>query len=80
MDATLQALLSSGKALLTDTKQRKPTPGTKKPSKHTIAEAAAITETDPHRLFVRKVIDEKPSKDKIVEEIMKFVKAAEAAL
>jgi len=83
MDATLQALLSSGKSLLVDTKQRRPAPakeGKAAKSKHTIAEAAGVTETDPHRLFVRKVIDEKPSKDKIVEEIMKFVKAAEAAL
>ena len=81
MDATLQALMSSGRSLLVDTKQRKPAPG-KLPtkSKFTIAEAAADTESDPHRLFIRKVIHEKYPKDKIVEEFKKFIKAAEEAL
>ncbi len=81
MDATLQALMSSGKSLLLDTKQRKATPGSvAAKSKHTIAGAAAVTETDPHRLFIRKVIDEKPSKTDIVEHMKKFIKEAEDAL
>ena len=82
MDSTLQALLSSGKALLLDTKQRKmpPTQGKPKPSRHTIAEAAGVVETDPHRIFIRKATDEKPSKEKMVEEFKQFIKAAEDAL
>lgn len=81
MDATLQALMSSGKSLLMDTKQRKVTPGAKpKPSRHTIAEAAGVVESDPHRLFIRKAIDEKLPKDKMVEEFKKFIKQAEDML
>lgn len=79
----IQALLSSGKSLLLDTKQRKPAPaapGKVRASKHTIAEAAAIVESDPHKLFIRKAVDEKPSKEKMVEEIKKFIKMAEDAL
>ena len=79
----IQALLKSGKSLLVDTKQRKAAPaapGKAKPSRHTIAEAAGVVETDPHKLFIRKAIDEKPSREKMVEEIKKFIKAAEDQL
>lgn len=81
MDATLEALLKRGCVVLTDTKQRKaPAPEAGKPrkSRHTIAEAAAgQLETDPHKIFIRKAIDEKPSKADIVDEIKKFIKEAE---
>ena len=79
----IQALLSSGKSLLLDTKQRKATPakpGKVQKSKHTLAEAAGVVETDPHKLFIRKAIDEKPSREKVVDEIKKFIKVAEELL
>jgi hypothetical protein len=79
----LQALLSSGKTLLADTKQRKPPPakpGKVQASKHTIAEAAGVFENDPHKLFIRRAIDEKPPRDKMVDEIKKFIKTAEELL
>ena len=79
----IQALMASGKAILMDSKQRKAAPaapGKTKQSKHTIAEAAGFIETDPHKLFIRKAIDEKPGREKMVEEIKKFIKAAEDCL
>ena len=82
MDSTLKALFESGKVILTDTKQRKPVaadPAKPRKSRHTIAEAAAAQmETDPHKIFIRRAIDEKPSKAEIVDEIKKFIKHAEA--
>ena len=77
MDAALKALQESGKRLLVDTKQRK-TSGPKKPnpSKDLIEPA----ETDPYRVFVRRVIAERPGKQEILKDIQRFIKVAEDAL
>jgi len=76
-DSTLKAMIDSGKRLLVDTKQRR-TAGPKKPnpSKDLIEPA----ETDPYRVFVRRVIAERPGKTEILKDIQRFIKAAEDAL
>lgn len=77
MDATLKGMLDAGKRLLVDTKQKR-TAGPKKPnpSKDLVEPA----ETDPYRIFTRRVIAERPKKDEILKDIHRFIKAAEDAL
>lgn len=77
MDATLKALMESGRRLLVDTKQKK-TAGPKKPnpSKDLVEPA----ETDPYRAFTRRVISERPKKEEILKDIHRFIKSAEDAL
>jgi hypothetical protein len=72
-----KAFQESGRRLLVDTKQRK-AKGAKKPdpSKDLIAPA----ETDPYRVFVRRVVSERPGKAEIVKDIERFIKAAEELL
>lgn len=76
-DSTLKNMIESGRRLLVDTKQRKTT-GPKKPnpSKDLIEPA----ETDPYRVFVRRVIAERPGKTEMLKDIHRFIKAAEDAL
>ena len=77
MDSTLKAFVESGRRLLVDTKQRKAA-GAKKPnpSKDLIEPA----ETDPYRVFVRRVIAERPGKAEMLKDIQRFIKAAEDLL
>ena len=77
MDSTLKTMMEAGKRLLVDTKQRR-TAGAKKPnpSKDLIEPA----ETDPYRVFVRRVIAERPGKAEILKDIHRFIKVAEDAL
>ena len=78
--AALKAIFDTGRTLLTDTKQvRKAAPvkGKKGPA---TKDLAALPETDPFKIFVRKCVDEKRKKSEIVEDIKKFIKVAEDAL
>jgi len=78
MDATFKEFLASGKALLTDTKTpRKIAPKTQKMK---AAGLNAPPETDPFKIFVKKVIDAKPGKKDMVKEFKRFIEGAEAAL
>lgn len=78
MDATLKAFLSSGKALLADTKTpRKVAPKTQKLKKEALG---GPPETDPYRVFIKRVIDSKPGKKDMVKEFKMFIEGAEAAL
>lgn len=77
MDATLRALQESGKRLLVDTKQRR-TAGPKKPNP--AKDLIEPAETDPYRVFVRRVIAERPGKAEMLKDIHRFIKMAEDAL
>ena len=80
MDGTLKAMLDSGKRLLVDTKQRKPThTGAKKPnpSKDLMP---TPDDGDPYKMFVKRVIADRPKKDEILKDIHRFIKVAEDAL
>jgi hypothetical protein len=75
MEGFLREFFSSGKRLLDDTKQVK----ISNPKKRT-GEMNPVAETDPHRLFVRRTIAEKPKKADLVKDIQKFIAGAEAEL
>ena len=69
MDGFLNKILSSGRTLLADTKAPK---RTKKP-----LPSVTPTDEDPHKVFVRRTIEEKPKAKEVVEEIKKFIKSEE---
>ena len=68
-DAVLNHYLNSGRHLLMDTKM--PRKIGAKPKK------IDDPESDPHKIFVRRCVAEKPKKKDIVDDIKKFIKAAE---
>lgn len=78
MSDFLQQLFSSGRKIVNDSKA--PRPQHKKKDPPTIEKAAADVETDPHRIFVKRMINEKPKSADVVKEIQKFISAAEAEL
>jgi hypothetical protein len=74
MSSLLKDLLSSGRKILVDTKQP---PVTKKVTGSTIH---TPVEADPHKVFVKRTIAEKPKKADVVEDMKRFCKQAEDAL
>lgn len=74
----MDKFFESGKKLLSDTKQPKKS-GVKK-GKTTIEEISGQVETDPHRIFVKRCVSEKPKKVEIVKDIKRFIEVAEAQL
>lgn len=79
MDTILKDFLSSGKALVADTKKPK-LKVMNKNEKATKAELMGQTEQDPHRILIRRVIKEKPPKKELIEQFQRFIEAAEACL
>ena len=82
MSDFLKEFLTSGKKLLTDTKtpkQLKTVASSKgKPSRP--AAAGSIPDTDPHKVFVKRAIQEKLKKEEIVKQIQKFCDEEDAKL
>jgi len=82
MSDYLKDLLASGKKILADTKQPRKTPtattsdGKKKP----VPPMNTPTESDPHKNFVKRTIQEKPKPKALVEEMKRFIESAEAEL
>ena len=74
MDATYKAFLDSGRHLLSDTKI--PRLSNKKPGRP----MTSVEESDPHKVFTKYAIDNRPKKSELVDDIKKFIKAAEADL
>ena len=77
MDSILKDFLSSGRALVSDTK--KPVvklPKSDKKGKQSMSD----TETDPHKVFIRRIIKEKPPKKEVIEQFQRFIDSAEACL
>lgn len=68
----LNQFLKSGKTLITDTKLK----GAIKPKERAKPEELG----DPHKVFVRRTIQEKPKKSDIIEEFKKFIVIEEAKL
>ena len=71
MDAQFKQFLESGKKMISDTK----TPKVKQTKNQPSRMDAEIG--DPHQVFVKRCIQERPSKKDIVEEFMKFITIAE---
>ena len=79
MDATLKSLMDSGRRILADTKAPKK-PEKKKQVSREEALGQGPPETDPHRVFVKRTINEKPKKAEVVKDIERFIKMAESEL
>ena len=77
MSDYFKEFLASGRSLLTDTKTPRKMAAKSRPIKK---EHMGLTETDPYKAFIKKVIDEKPPKKELVKEFKRFCDAAEEAL
>jgi hypothetical protein len=75
MDGTYREFLSSGRALITDTKTAKVKSESVKKAKSGFDTPPA--DKDPHKTLIRRCIDDKIKKSDIVEEFKKFIEAAE---
>jgi translation elongation factor EF-1alpha len=77
MDNTYRDFMQSGKALITDTKTPKvKAKSVKGPDKGT----DVIVSGDPHKVLIKRCIDEKIKKSDVIEEFMKFIIQAESEL
>jgi hypothetical protein len=77
----INAFFKSGKSLLADTKAPKPTTTAGEKKRATkAAEMSGPGMDDPHAVFVRRVVTEKPKPKDVVEQLKRFITAAEAAL
>jgi hypothetical protein len=80
-DATFQHFLESGKSLLTTTMQpRKADVKSVKKEKGPTTAVQSPVSDDPHKVFVRKCVGEKPKKAEVVEMMRRFIDSAEADL
>jgi hypothetical protein len=75
MDGAYSEFLKSGRGLITDTK-------TAKVKSESVKKAKAgfdtpPTEKDPHRVLIRRCIDDKIKKSDVIEEFKKFIEQAE---
>lgn len=78
MDGTYKDFVSSGRALITDTKTPKVKSQSVKQSK--VGLEAPVEERDPHRVLIKRCINDRIKKSDVIEEFKKFIVAAEAAL
>ena len=76
-DSVLNAFLPSGRHLLIDTKAPRKS---HKKEKVTKEELMGDMETDPHKIFRKRCIAEKPKKAEVVADIKRFIEAAEKDL
>lgn len=79
MDSNYRDFVSSGRALITDTKTPKVKSASVKAPKNAI-DAVPVGSQDPHRVLIKRCIDDKIKKSEVVEEFKKFIQAAEEAL
>lgn len=78
MDGNFKDFVQSGRSLITDTKTPKVKSQSVKQNK--VGLEAPVTEKDPHRVLIRRCIDDRIKKSEVIEEFKKFIVAAEAAL
>ena len=81
IDETFKNFLQSGRTILRDTKMPRKIPANvakKGKEAHQLKESPVSD--DPHKVFVRKVVTEKPKKKDILEQIKRFIVAAEENL
>lgn len=75
MDGTYSEFMKSGRALITDTKTLKVKSESVK--KAATGFATPPADKDPHKVLIRRCIDDKIKKSDIVEEFKKFIEQAE---
>ena len=78
MDSSFKDFLSSGKRMITDTKQPKPKTSSVPAKKK--SEALEGDETDPHKRFVKYCVKNRPDSKEIIKEFEKFIEIEEAKL
>jgi hypothetical protein len=78
MDGILKNFMESGRKLVDDTKQRRPVEG--KQAKGPTKPLGTPAESCPHKIFIRRVIEEKPKRIEVVALMKKFIERAEEAL
>lgn len=76
MSQYLKDILSSGRRILDDTKGL-PHKEAKPPKPSSLSNPP---ETDPHKVFIKRTIQERPKKADVVDEFKKFIKQAEECL
>ena len=78
----LKSVLSTGARILSDTKtpRKNPESADSKPGKLPNPAAGSPLERDPHKVFVKRAIKERPKKADIVEEVQKFCDEEDAKL
>lgn len=79
MSSYLKDVLSSGRKILGDTKQLPVKDGGSK-AKPKPSSIHNPPESDPHKIFIKRAISERPKKSEMVDEIKKFIKQAEDCL
>ena len=80
IDETFKNFLQSGRTILRDTKQpRKMHPKVEKGKEAHRLKQSPVSD-DPHKVFVRKVVAEKPKKKDMLEQIKRFIVSAEEDL
>ena len=78
MDGNFKDFMSSGRALITDTKTPKVKAVSVKAPK--VGLEAPVECKDPHRMLIKRCIDDKIKKSEVIEEFKKFIDSAEAQL
>ena len=70
----LKSVLSTGAKILADTKtpRKNPESADSKPGRLPNPAVGSPLERDPHKVFVKRAIKERPKKADIVEEVQKF--------
>ena len=79
MDSHLKSIFESGSKILGDTKSAK-APASKKGRAKLATEAQEPPETDPHKIFVKRAIREKPKSAEMIKDMKKFIEEAERHL
>lgn len=78
MDGTYRDFMTSGRALITDTKTAKVKSESVKAPKKGLD--VVIESSDPHRTLIKRCIDDRIKKSDVIEEFKKFIQSAEEAL
>jgi len=78
MDGNFKEFMASGKGLITDTKTPKVKAVSVKASK--VGLETPVESKDPHRMLIKRCIDDKIKKSEVIEEFKKFIDSAEAQL
>ena len=79
MDPIVKSLFDSGRKLIGDSKAAK-APASRKGKASLASEAMEPPETDPHKIFVKRAIREKPKTADMIKEIKRFIEEAEKHL
>lgn len=80
MSAYLNDLFKAGKTILADTKTSKKESVKVKKAEKGIPPMDTPVESDPHKIFVKRTVQELPKKSVVIDDFKKFIDAAEAAL